>query len=130
MSSSSSSFQYSSSSSSSLAFSSSSSSGYCQYPECIGTACEFFTTWYIDGLTTDIAPNGYLYVKCNYLSGNQQLEVYSDPGYLNLIAFGQSATSPIVLSERDGSGVTGYAIWDGTPCGNDISAVLACTEFS
>jgi len=123
----------SSSSSSSIdSSSSSSSSGYCQYPECEGTACAHLTGWNLIGVSLDYE---IIYVRTVFFpaTNTQQVELYQDPTYFNIIALGQVTSlvaSDIDLEERDNSGITGQVNWDGTPLDFSYSGIIYCIDRS
>jgi hypothetical protein len=126
----------SSSSSSSLGYSSSSSSsGYCQYPECSGSVCTNLTSWRLFDTQEEVTDNGIIYVKTVFFpsTNTQQVELYKDSSYFNLIAIGQTSSlvpTIILLDERNNSNVTGRVIWDATPLDFSYSGKLYCVDLS
>lgn len=118
----------SSSSSSSFSFSgsSSSSSGYCQYPICEGDGCFAFSNWYLEGLSIELLGSNQIFVRYNDFGSIQQVELYSDTNYLNLIAIGQGTVGTINLEARNGSGVTGSVDWNGTSVSYLKQSILYC----
>ena len=109
---------------------SSSSSGCCNAPFCIGASCGNFPLWTFSGMTESNSDNCTLYIRFEYFATTQQVEVYSDPLYANLVAIGQDSLSPIALVQRNSSGLSGTVTWDGTPVDNPTTAILTCDELS
>ena len=135
MSSSSSSMEYSSSSSSSdsslSSLSSSSSSGYfCANPSCEGEGCLHFSNWNFDNIYEDDLGTDILYVRFNVFGSIQQVEIYRDPNYFELISIGQGTTGSINLEERNSSGLSGSVDWDLTPTTYNSTAILYCLDRS
>lgn len=110
--------------------SSSSSSAYCQFPDCEGIGCLHFSSWSLSGVTDSFTDEGILYVLFNTFESIQQVEIYKDNNYLELVAIGQNTVSPISIYQRGGSGISGQVIWDGTLTGYASPATLYCVERS
>lgn len=112
--------------------SSSSRSLCCAYPVCSGgVACERLTNWYLDGFCEANVPSCTLYVLLDSFDGPlQQVEIYSDAGYLNLVAIGQNSIGTIILEERNNSGISGTVVWNGVPVEYPSPVILLCDEVS
>ena len=121
----------SSSSSSSSLSSSSSSSLYCQTPECNGTACPYFSNWFLDSVDLTFTTNNQIFARFNTIGSIQQVELYKDPTYFLMVASGQgTGFGTIVLYERNSSGITGSVFWGGSLVDFSKTATLYCYEFS
>ena len=125
----------SSSSSSVDSSSSSSSSGYCQYPECEGTVCANLINWYLEDASEAVLTDGLVYVRTVFFpaTNTQQVELYSDSSYYNIVALGQVTSfvgTQIALSEMNNSGINGTVYWDGTPLDFSYSGILYCVDRS
>jgi len=125
----------SSSSSSELYSESSSSSGFCQYPECSGNICSHLTGWRLFDVSPEVTDGGIVYVKTVFFpsTNTQQVELYKDNTYFNIIALGEISSvvaAEITLSEINGSGVTGRVFWDSTPLNFTYSGILYCIDLS
>jgi len=115
--------------------SSSSSSGFCQYPECEGNVCIHLTSWKLEGVTPEFTDDGIIYVKTVFFpsTNTQQVELYQDSSYFNIIALGQVTSlvaTNITIDERDGSGITGRVYWDATSLDFSYSGTLYCIDIS
>jgi hypothetical protein len=112
--------------------SSSSSFEYCKFPECSGDICQHLTNWVIYGISEGIEN---IYVQTTFLpaTNTQQVELYSDNSYYNLIAFGQVSSitaTTIDLIEVGSSAVSGSVDWDSTPLDFSYSGFLNCEGLS
>jgi hypothetical protein len=124
----------SSSTSSRSSFSSSStSSACCTNLICLGTECSHFPAWTFAGNTKNNTSDCSMYVAFDYdlLLSLQKISVYKHPsmGAAYLVAEGQNTVTPIILAQKNSSGLTGSVTWDLTPIFYPASAVLDC-EFS
>lgn len=117
------------SSSSSVDYSSSSSSGWCKTPNCYGTYCSNFSSWVINGIYDGDGINN-LYVILTAFGSEQQIEVYSDPNYFDLIAIGRDVAGTIALSQMNASGVSGTVVWNGTLAPSGSQLLLDCLDAS
>lgn len=113
-----------------MANSSSSSLDYCASPSCIGVACVHFSSWIVNGVHSFHTDNGVLYLRFNNFGSVQQVEVYRDVSYFQLLALGQGTVGSISLTERNSSGISGSVIWDGVPVSFSTVGRLNCIDVS
>jgi len=71
-----------------------------------------------------------LYVEFEYLIPEQQVRIFKDSTFSNLVAIGQDVMGVIEIYERNNSGLNGTVIWNGTPVDYMSSAKLTCFESS
>jgi Mg-chelatase subunit ChlD len=91
--------------------------------------------WRLDGITEAVTDSGLLYLKTIYFlaTNTQQVEIYGDVTYSNLLAVGQVSSlvaTSITIQENDGSGISGTVDWDATPLDFTYSGILYCIDKS
>jgi len=110
--------------------SSSSSYGCCTISNCAGTGCVHFSTWTLTGANYYNTDNCQLYIVFDSFGLTiQQVEIYKDSSYLELVAIGQGTVGNITLSERNSSGLSGSVTWDGTAVSYS-TALLRCDSLT
>ncbi|MFA7219271.1 MAG: hypothetical protein WC119_02045 [Synergistaceae bacterium] len=122
----------SSSSSSATSSSESSGSSYCCIsPYCDGEACAYFSNWTFSGMRDYNTDNCKLYIGLEMYSPTvQQIRIYKDNSFSELVAIGEGASGSITLSEVSSSGLSGSVTWNGTPVYYPSYILLDCETFS
>lgn len=95
-------------------------------PECKGDGCSHFSDWLLYGVLYGDTTENKLYVVFDNFGITQQVEIYSDPYFFNLIAIGQGTSGFIDLYGAERPSVYGAVKWDGVPVHPDQHSILYC----
>ncbi len=98
--------------------------------DCSGVACSHFSAWLMNGADDTNTDNCKIYVIFDHFGAIEQIELYSDTGYVNLVAIGQLTVGTIVLEERNSSGLSGTVVWDGIAVTYPSYVTLFCNSSS